>query len=251
MKQAYYFSHDYGARGDRRLQAIIMRHGIAGIGVFWCIIEMLYEENGYLPLSDCERIAFELRTQTEIVKSIISDFDLFENKDENFYSNSVLSRLNMRNSKSRKAQKSANSRWKKEYANAKRTQCDGNAIKERKIKEKKGKENISPSLRSGEVVAGAPTPAQQAREFFENFSNGTDRAQAFVLKISERYGLTVENSRAELDKFVNYWREKTKDGKRERWELQKTFEVQKRLATWFSKMRQSTSIKPGGVAFIK
>ena len=35
-----------------------------------------------------------------------------------------------------------------------------------------------------------------------------------------------------LDKFVNYWTEKNKSGTKMRYELEKTFEISKRLATW-------------------
>jgi len=35
-----------------------------------------------------------------------------------------------------------------------------------------------------------------------------------------------------LDKFVNYWTEKNKSGTKMRYELEKTFEITKRLATW-------------------
>jgi hypothetical protein len=87
--------------------------------------------------SECERIAFELRTDIDFILSIIQDFNLFEIDEDSFYSNSVLKRLNIINEKRDKARKSAEIRW--TNANAMRTQCDGNAVKERK--EKKSKEN--------------------------------------------------------------------------------------------------------------
>ena len=37
-----YFSHDYKARHDDKLIRVFMRHGLSGIGAYWCIIEMLY-----------------------------------------------------------------------------------------------------------------------------------------------------------------------------------------------------------------
>lgn len=137
MKQEF-FSHDLHGRNDGKLQTVLMRHGLKGIGAFWCIVEMLYENEGYLMRTECERIAFELRTEIDFILSIINDFDLFEIDDDSFYSNSVLKRLNIINEKRDKARKSAEIRW--TNANALRTQSDGNAVKERK--EKKSKENI-------------------------------------------------------------------------------------------------------------
>lgn len=135
MKQEF-FSHDLHGRNDGKLQTVLMKHGLKGIGAFWCIVEMLYENEGYLMRTECERIAFELRTDCEFILSIIDDFNLFESDDEIFYSNSVLTRLNLINEKRDKARKSAEVRW--TNANAMRTQCDGNAVKKRKEKESKG-----------------------------------------------------------------------------------------------------------------
>jgi hypothetical protein len=142
MKETYYFPHDYNARCDRKLVNVIMKHGMEGIGVFWCLVEMLYEEGGYMPL-EFDRITFELRTDIKIVQSIIKEFDLFENDGSKFWSESVLSRLQKRADKSEKARKSIQSRWEKFKRNTDvlGTNKGRNTIKEKKkkeIKEKKG-----------------------------------------------------------------------------------------------------------------
>ena len=36
-------------------------------------------------------------------------------------------------------------------------------------------------------------------------------------------------------KFISYWTELDKSGRKQRWEKQETFEVARRLVTWFSK----------------
>jgi hypothetical protein len=131
MKQEF-FSHDLHGRNDGKLQRVLMKHGLKGIGAFWCIIEMLYENEGVLMRTECERIAFELRVDCDFILSMIDDFDLFQNDGDVFYSNSVLNRLETINAKRDKAKKSAEIRW--GYANALRTQSDGNAVKESKEK---------------------------------------------------------------------------------------------------------------------
>ena len=105
--------------------------GQEGKGIYWDLIEMLYEQGGYLMLSECESYAFALRTDKIKLQQVISDFDLFEQKDATFYSNSVLERLGMMKDKSEKASKSAQIRW--NNANAMPTQSEGNAIKEKKV----------------------------------------------------------------------------------------------------------------------
>lgn len=137
-KDTFYFSHDYNVRYDEKIKLLIRKHGMLGYGIFWAIIEDLYNNANALRL-DCEGIAFDLRTDESVVKSIIYDFDLFIIEDDFFGSLSVERRLNERQEKTSKARESALKRWGKKIddANAMRTQCDGNAIKERKGKEKK------------------------------------------------------------------------------------------------------------------
>ena len=141
---SFYFSHDYNARNDGKIKKLLRTHGMLGYGIFWAIVEDLYNNANALHL-DYESIAFDLRADSEVVKSVISDFELFEIKDIIFASTSVQRRLNQRNTKSIKARESANKRWNVEEinANALRTESEPNAIKERKgkeIKERKEKE---------------------------------------------------------------------------------------------------------------
>ena len=137
MKETFYFSHDYNARSDVKIKRLIAKHGLLGYGIYWSIIEDLYQNANALPL-DCESIAFDLRTNEEVVQSIINDFDLFIIEGKEFGSLSVQRRLEERVERSKKAQKSAYSRWNKN-ANALQPQSDSNAIKERKEKERKEK----------------------------------------------------------------------------------------------------------------
>jgi hypothetical protein len=139
-KETFYFRHDYNARTDRKLVNITMKHGMQGVGVYWCLVEMLYEECGYLPL-EYERITFELRTDTEVIRSVINDFDVFENDGDKFWSNAVLERLRWRCEKSEKARESINKRWDKiRNTNVIRPNVVRNTI-QRKGKERKGKDN--------------------------------------------------------------------------------------------------------------
>ena len=138
MKETFYFSHDYHARDDEKIVKLIAKHGWEAYGIFWAIIEKLYESGGILE-RDYDNLAFALRTDSERIANVIES-GLFEVKHEKFYSKSVNARLIKRKGKSELARQSANLRWSKpktKDANAMRTQCDGNAIKESKVKESK------------------------------------------------------------------------------------------------------------------
>lgn len=137
-KDTFYFSHDYNSRNDSKIKKLLAKYGYEGYGLFWAIIEDLYNNTNVLRL-DYDTISFDLRTTPEIIKSIINDFDLFEIDKDSFGSLSVQRRLNERNEKSKKARESILSRWnnKKEDTNVLQTNNDCNTIKERKGKENK------------------------------------------------------------------------------------------------------------------
>jgi len=142
MKETFYFSHDYNARTDTKIRNLIRKHKLLGYGIYWSIIEDLYQNANALPM-DCEGIAFDLHTDEKTIQSVICDFDLFVIKDGFFGSMSVQRRLDERNAKSNKAREIAMKRWNPD-ANALPSQSQGNAIKESKGKDIKGEKEEEP-----------------------------------------------------------------------------------------------------------
>lgn len=142
MKDGYYFQHDYNARSDKKLVKLSMKYPeCKGVGIYWCIVEMLYEEKGYLLRSEYERISFELRTTYDTIKDVIESFELFVFDDDKFWSESVISRLKLREIKSIKAKESIGKRWEKyeRNTNVLETKNECNTNKEKNNKEKKSK----------------------------------------------------------------------------------------------------------------
>ena len=109
-KETLYFSHDYNSRSDPKIRRLLMKHGMAGYGVFWAIIEELYQNTNVLP-TYYDGMAYEFHSDEKTVKSIINDFDLFKIDGENFSSDSVKRRLEFKNYKSLKAKESIAKRW--------------------------------------------------------------------------------------------------------------------------------------------
>lgn len=139
-KDSFYFSHDYNSRNDPKIKKLLAKHGFLGYGIFWAIIEDLYNNANALP-TDYETIAHDLRSDEKTIQSIVTDFDLFVISGDIFGSSSVENRLKSRDEKSVKARESAIKRWNKN-ANALRTECAPNAIKERKGNKRKGNNKI-------------------------------------------------------------------------------------------------------------
>lgn len=171
-KDTYYFSHDYNTRANKKIKPLLAKHAMIGYGVYWAIIEDLYNNSNRMPL-DYEVIAYDLRVSVDLVKSIIHDFKLFLTDESHFSCEGIKERLEERNTKKNKAKESAKKRWDKlqqetqkggelcernanalkndanasnNYANASNLDANASeidAIKERKGKEIKGKENYT------------------------------------------------------------------------------------------------------------
>jgi hypothetical protein len=81
------------------------------------------------------------------------------------------------------------------------------------------------------VKKGEETPAQIANDFFLKGIHYEECVEAFAKKMDR--GLVI----AELEKFILYWTEPNKSGTRVRWEQQGTFDIKRRLITWFNNIR--------------
>lgn len=85
---------------------------------------------------------------------------------------------------------------------------------------------VVPTVRGG---VGGELISQEEREKVVEFMVGR--------------GASRELAENELAKFVNYWTEKNHSGTKERWQLERTFEVKRRLATWFSNVNKFSGVK--------
>ena len=198
-----YFSHDYNTRGDEKILDLMSKFGWEGYGIYWGIVELLYQNNGNMQ-TDFKRIAFALNTHESEIESIVKDFDLFSVNDTHFYSESVINRLYLRNMKSVKARESANARWGK--ANAKRTHSDSNAKKESKVKEI----NIEDRLKL----------------FKETIKPYIDK------EFSGRL-FTIDDARS----FLDYWGEPNQANTKLKYELERTWSIKGRISRWMKPKR--------------
>lgn len=147
-KEAYFFSHDSNARNDDKIIALRMKLKAEGYGIYFMILERLRDSADYMSIKDYNMLAFDFRVSSDTVKSVVEDFGLFQFTDDGkrFYSESFLKRMKQKDEKSEKARESAKKRWNENKqkcernANASDEECEGNAIKEKKGKENKGKE---------------------------------------------------------------------------------------------------------------
>lgn len=128
-KDAYWFPHDANARTDPKVQALIRDHGSAGYGLFWIIVEMLREQDGYRMMQAqyvWSAIAMQSQCEFEDVQQFISDcitkYQLLDEDEGYIYSPSLNRRMGRADERREKNRKSAETRWECERnANALRT----------------------------------------------------------------------------------------------------------------------------------
>lgn len=104
-----YFPHDYGARLS--LRGIRKDFGLEGLGFYWCFVEILHEEGGFVKESDIENIAYDLQARADMCEAIIRNYDLFVIKKGRIYSERVLKNIKKRAEISEARKNAADARW--------------------------------------------------------------------------------------------------------------------------------------------
>lgn len=226
---SFYFPHDYNAHNDERLLMLRAEFGAEGYGVFWMILEsMAMASNGQINRVAIGGLSLGYGVPKDRLLAIIDyciAIELFkESQEQAIYSDRMLSHIAIRQSLSDAGRAGAAKRWSTSQKNS-HPISPPNA-NERKGKEKKGKEIDDSTV----VAPSAPTPAQEARKFFED-----EQAREEIIAKLIASGTTEEFARAEVRKFCYYWTERNKSGTKQRWETEKAFEVRRRLSTWLQR----------------
>ena len=200
-----YFSHDYNARNSLALKKISRKYGLEGIGLYWCLIEILFENDGKISEESLSDIAYDLRVDENTITALLDDCDTFERAGGFITSEMVVDRLNIRKEKSEKARQSANKRWENEAdkirtnndlnANAMRPECERNAIKENKSKENKSKE------KKKDIIEIIDYLNEKAGTNYR--ANSSETVSHISARLSE--GFTVGQFKQVIDKKCDDW----------------------------------------------
>jgi uncharacterized protein YdaU (DUF1376 family) len=200
MKKTY-FPHDSNARNDYKLIKLRSKYNYEGFGIYFALLELLFSENNKLRIDDFETLAFGLQCDSAILKDIIQNFDLFEFEDDFFYSKRLSKTLDDICQKSLKASENAKKRWNNATAmrSHKEQICDINASKVNESKVKKSKSN--------DILL---------------------RLEAFQKKVFNIKDIDLEDKKA----FIDYWSETNKSASKMRFEMEKTWDLGRRIKRW-------------------
>ncbi len=92
------------------------------------------------------------------------------------------------------------------------------------------------NVKNETIVSEGLTPFQEAESFFSD----PEKQEACIQLLKEK-GLPEDSARTEIGKFSRYWTEPTANGKRLRWQTEKTFEIKRRLITWLGNIQKINS----------
>ncbi len=195
-----YFSHDLSSRNDPKIQNLMMDHGMEGVGVFWCLVEMLYEQGGALRMDQIKAIAWGLHAEQSLVESVVKNYSLFDTDGEVFWSPSARKRSKEREEVSEKNRQNVMRRWnaknadkpkEKDTKKTEETNDDNTTVEENNttvlrpsaarntIKEKKIKENniSTPNVVDIEQQQQKQQQKQQSEAKKENLPSAPKREE--------------------------------------------------------------------------
>ncbi len=193
-----WFSHDSNARNSKKLIRLRQRHGAAGYGVYWMLIERLREEDDYSSEKDYAMISFDLRVDEDLIRSVVEDFGLFDTCDDgrSFTSHGLRERMDIKDVRSAAGKKGAASRWNKNtsemakdgksMANDMANESFAYGFKEKESKEKKIKENYSSSSSPSPFVAVEPSEEEKEKQeflsymFFKDWAAPSKELEKFI-----------------------------------------------------------------------
>lgn len=92
---AYWFRHDTNAKDDHKIMLLMDQLGLEGYGIYWILIEVLREQDGYVyPLSMLPILAKRYYSSAEKFKAVVLNYELFDILEgDNFSSLSLLRRM--------------------------------------------------------------------------------------------------------------------------------------------------------------
>lgn len=222
-----YFSHDSNARNDEKIAKLRMKYGAAGYGVYFMILERLREASDYMSIKDYNVIAFDLREDSQLIKSVVEDFGLFaftkdENRGECFYSESFNDRMALKDEKTKRraeaGKKGAAKRWNKNdkamlnekdsNAIAKPSKNIASKVKESKVNKSKENNNIVDGQNSLDLwtnLWGFPNAIaiQDFSDWREEFG---DELLSFAITYAGKRDVQAKGAVNYLNRVLDGWR---------------------------------------------
>lgn len=234
-----WFKHYSDSYSNLKLQAVIAEYGMEGYGFFWVCDELVAQQGEESRIHAGKgwkkALAYITRISGERIDNMLAFFAEVNLLDQEalFKGDLYMPKLSEYGDEysSRKKPTSTNSRQTPDVVVLEEIRIEENRRDKRRIEE------------SSELVAIAPTPKETASRFFGVVSEKNSEFESLVSSISTSARASPDIVSRELIKFTSYWTEPNSTGTKQRWQKETTFEVKRRLITWFGNVKQFSGSK--------
>lgn len=212
-----YYLHDSNAFNDEKISELYINYGYEGLGLFYTLLEKLSAQEKPVKTIVLKR-QLNVGKKLEKCWSFMESIELIHSNNGETFNKQL---LNFSEKYQIKKQKNAEriSQWRENqeveknvthYESVRNTpKVNISKVKESKVDSKSGDKSPTPS-------SSLKNTMDARREDFKNeLSN--------YLQV---YGAKI------LNEFYSYWTEPNKSKTKMRWELEKAFEISRRLSTW-------------------
>lgn len=100
------------------------------------------------------------------------------------------------------------------------------------------RENVTPTTKetlTKETSSKERRPREKMMDFIKSVQTKDETFNKIVNYIQEQKRIPAESAAAALEDFVDYWTESNHTGTKQRWQLEKVFDVRRRIGTWFKR----------------
>lgn len=210
-----WFKHMSDSRFNLKLRPVIAKFGMEGYGVYWSCVEMVAQQGCDSRIKGEKEWRNALLMDTRVAEKKLDDILEF------FASSKLIDEKALKN--------------KDLFIPKMRDYSDEYTDKVRR-KSRQGRDNV--------VLEEKRTDKNRTeekrvhpQEISQRFFSDPSKQEEVILGLVSS-GAPDPVARQEISKFVGYWTELNKSGTKQRWELEKTFEVQRRLSTWLRNVNQ-------------
>ena len=235
---ANYFSHDSNARNDEKVIRLRMKHGAAGYGVYFMLLERMRDSKDYTIEKDYDMIAFDLRVDVKIIKSVVEDFDLFDfTEDGNaFYSKSFMDRMVEKDLVSKKRSEAGKIAMAKRWSKSNDVITNEEECYNKQITNVTENDNHKSKVNIKEEPSIINIDGKKKDELSSSKHTHLELLEKRKQKLYDNLVPFVEKYGKEMVReFFNFWTEPNKSKTKMRFELERTWDLSCRLAYWASR----------------
>ena len=191
---------------DERIIQLYCQYGAEGLGVFYYLYGRLMSQSSKLKIEDCAKVSRILRVDECIIKEIINDSGIFTMVDGVIHCKEIDDALSFKKERSELRRMAVQKRW----------------------HQKKCKEEHLVETATGvipEVIVEVVKPQKVKKTLEERCLEFRNSLMPFL----SEYGKEM------ITEFYNYWTEPNPSKTKMRFEMEKTWDVRRRLDTWLKR----------------